>query len=327
MSPVQEPSVAILWADQYSRLFYFIAKAMLDEFGSEGDAVLRQAIRDYGHFRARWKRARHEVLGLPINLVTLMSYGDMPGDNLSSTGRVATPTYYRSTCTACSHARNWDSLSGRQIGRIYCEEVHGCLYGPSYADGITLEMPEFMTKGDSVCTFILTMPAADPRMPEPPSGPKPSLERSMARLQAIIYEYLAQAMLSHFPDQGEQVLRKALREFAAFRGRALRQMHADRGWSRNVSTYVQNPDMPYGDSVALADLSYTADQCRCTVSDCYFYEGFREIEGERTPVGLIYCEEVHRGQAISYLGGGSLEMPRAKARSDAVCSFHLQAAA
>jgi hypothetical protein len=236
--------------------------------------VLRQAVHDYGSYRAGWVRAKHQAQGLALNLANMMNFGDMPNaDSLEKEGRICTPAAFRVTVTECTHHDTWSALDSLQVGRIYCEEVHGPLYC-EYADGVTLDLPEFLTKGDTVCTFVLTLPDAPEPAAQPALDEHP--ETKIARLYGVLYCFLAKALIDAFGDKGEQVLRDALRAFSRQEAASLTADQLAYGWERNGS--------------ALRPAAGCA-----TLAGQAVYEAWREVEGDAVPSGLIYFEEVHEG--------------------------------
>jgi len=210
--PADEESVAVGWSRLYASLYYFLGRAMVEAFGSAGEGALRRAVHDYGAYRAGCVRADHQARGLALNLANMMNFGDMPNtDSLERTDRVCTPSYFRVTVTECTLYDAWKDLGGLDVGRIYCEEVHHPLYC-GYVDGVTLDLPDFLTKGDEVCTFVLAQPDAPEPAAEP--TPEPCPEIKVARLYGVLYCFLAGAMRDAFGSEGEQVLRCALGEYA-----------------------------------------------------------------------------------------------------------------
>ena len=275
MTAVQTPKETITakWSRLYGTLYYFLGQAMLDNFGQAGEEALRQAVHDYGSYRASWMRADHEARGLALNLANLQNLGDMPNtDSLEKEGRVCTPSYFCVTVTECTHNNTWRALDGLHAGRIYCQEVHHPMYC-EYANGVTLDLPDFLTKGDEFCTFVLNQPNA----PEPAAPPLVDAhpEAKIARLYGVLYCFLARAMLDAFGDDGERVLKEALGEYACHEAASLNEDQLACGWERQ------------GSALRLVEgFSTIAGQA--------VYDAWREVEGNAIPLGLIYFGEMHR---------------------------------
>jgi hypothetical protein len=257
----------------YGTLYAFLARAMVDEFGQQGDQALRKAVHDYGAYRAGWMKADHQARGLALNLANLQNLGDMPNtDSLEKGDRVCTPSYFRVVVNECTHNDTWRALDSLDVGRIYCAEVHHPMYC-GYADGITLDLPEYLTKGDPACTFILNQPDA----PEPAAEPVIDVhpETKIARLYGVLYCFLARALLDTFGSEGESALRKALRAYARHTADSLNEDQLARGWEKRGAGL-----QPAG---GISTLSGQA-----------VYDAWCEVEGAETALGLIYFEEIHR---------------------------------
>jgi hypothetical protein len=260
------------WSRLYGTLYAFLATAMVEGFGEAGERALRQAVHDYGVYRASWVRANHQAGGLALNLANMMNFGDMPNtDSLEKEGRLCTPSDFRVTVTECIHHNTWSTLDSVDVGRIYCEEVHGPLYC-EYADGVTLDLSEFLTKGDNVCTFILTLPDAPDETAQPTLDAHPEVK--IARLYGVLYCFLAKALLDAFGDEGESALRQALRAYARREAASLTEDQLACGWERHGSML-----RPTAGNANLAGQAV--------------YNAWQEVEGGNIPVGLIYFDELH----------------------------------
>jgi hypothetical protein len=260
------------WSRLYGTLYTFLARAMLDGFGKAGEQALRGAVHDYGAYRAGWMNADHQARGLALNLANLQNLGDMPNtDSLEKGDRVCTPSYFRVVVNECTHNDTWRALDSLDAGRIYCAEVHHPMYC-GYADGITLDLPEYLTKGDQVCTFILNQPDA----PEPAAEPVVDIhpETKIARLYGVLYCFLANALLEPFGSEGERALRRALGDYALRTADSLNEDQLAWGWEQHGA------GLQPAEGVS-------------TLSGQAVYDAWREMEGAEIPLGLIYFEEIH----------------------------------
>jgi hypothetical protein len=245
---------------------------MLDNFGDAGEQALRQAVHDYGAYRARWMRADHQARGLALNLANLQNLGDMPNtDSLERGDRVCTPSYFRVVVNECTHNDTWRRLDSLDVGRIYCAEVHHPMYC-GYGDGITLDLPEYLTKGDPACLFILNQPGA----PEPAAEPMADVhpETKIARLYGVLYCFMAEALCATFGSEGEGVLRRALGDYARYAADSLDEDQLARGWERRGGV------LQTGEGIS-------------TLTGQAVHDAWREVEGADTPLGMIYFEEIH----------------------------------
>ncbi|UCC62488.1 MAG: hypothetical protein JSV36_17245 [Anaerolineae bacterium] len=78
-----------------------------------------------------------------------------------------------------------------------------------------------------------------------------------------------------FWEEGEQVLRRALGEYAGCEAGRLNEDQLARGWEIHGSALW--PVAGYATATGQA-----------------VYDAWREVEGDETPLGRIYFEEIHR---------------------------------
>jgi len=141
-----------------AKLYYFLAKEMIDNFGDEGEQALRRAVRNFGKSRGETLRQRHNEKGLPINVESLFSDYDLPSSNdhddvrnkiqLDEDNRV-------SETMICHLQQIWQELGGEEgnrIGAIYCDEFHPHMWA-AYDAAIHTELPKLLTKNDPHCRF------------------------------------------------------------------------------------------------------------------------------------------------------------------------------
>lgn len=68
-------------SDNYTVLYSFLGRALIDAAGVEGERALREGTRRYGRDRGECSRRQHLALGVKINMQSLFSVGgDLPPD-------------------------------------------------------------------------------------------------------------------------------------------------------------------------------------------------------------------------------------------------------
>lgn len=269
-SPVSEKSISVRWSALYASLYQILGQAFTHGFGDTGEVALREAIHDYGSYRASQVRREHQERGLELNLANMMNFGDMPNtDSLESDGRTCTPAYFGVTVNDCTLFNSWKDGDGIPVGRIYCEEVHQPLYC-EYAEGVTLDMPEFMTKGDGFCTFVLTQPGAPETAAPPLLDEHP--EAKVARLYGLLYQFLARKLLDTFGDEGASALRAAIREHVQRDAESLKRELSATGHVDDVDTAVAGLFSSIAGQAVL--------------------DAFREMEEDELRVGSYYLDGV-----------------------------------
>lgn len=154
--------------EHYGKLYYYLAREMLDTFGVEGEKALRRGIREFARDRGRTLRERHQAAGIDVNVKSLAEHYDMPGSRTGAYRRTfiqldednrVSETYI------CQLAQLWERLGneeGLRIGSIYCDEFHPAMWG-EYDQDIQTTLPRLLTKHDPHCRFEVH------RIPHPPS--------------------------------------------------------------------------------------------------------------------------------------------------------------
>ena len=152
--------------DLQAKMFYYLGRGLL-EFGEEGDAALRRAIRKFGRERGLKMRKNHQDRGLEINLYNLFTYYDLPDDPRFSRNKIELTEQTRlSETLECTFYNVWIKYpDGPRIGRIYCEEVHHEIFG-GYDKAVQTNLSQTLTQGDDRCRFSIYLRPAN-RIPEP----------------------------------------------------------------------------------------------------------------------------------------------------------------
>lgn len=150
--------------DHYCIMYAVLGRTLMEDFGMDGEAILRKGTRYYGQNRGRIHRQKHLEAGLKINMYNLFtSGGDLPGDTRTfrEAQRLNTEERVSHTLT-CPMAEIWKAYGCMDIGRIYCEEFHYACYN-TYAYGYTkVNIAKTLTQeGDDYCSFNVVLRKAD----------------------------------------------------------------------------------------------------------------------------------------------------------------------
>ena len=149
----------VIMSEMVAKMYFHMAKEMLDTFGVEGEAALRRAVRAFGQDRGATLRERHLTEQIPINVKSLFEHYDMPG---TSSSRFRRTTFKldedtrQSETYVCHFHEIWQHLGGesalRTLGQIYCNEFHPAMWG-EYDSDIKVQLPMLLTQGDAHCRF------------------------------------------------------------------------------------------------------------------------------------------------------------------------------
>lgn len=140
--------------DLFCKMFYYLAKGLLDHYGQAGDAAVRRAVRRFGLARGKQLRREHLEKGLEITLENLFNHYDLPGDPRFKRNPIELTRETRlSETLVCPFHDVWKTYErGNEIGRIYCEEVHHQIFG-GYDPGVQTNLSRTLTQGDELCRF------------------------------------------------------------------------------------------------------------------------------------------------------------------------------
>ena len=161
METVEELKIKNL-QDGWSMLYLCLAKAIVGVKGIDGEAALREGVRQFGYDRSRNLAKMHRKLGLKLNMENLFTYGDLPGDPRFKRERIAlNPQERISNTLVCPIADMWKRNDARWLGRIYCEEFHHACYG-SYAPHVQVNLAKTLTQTyDDHCCFAVYLRPGD----------------------------------------------------------------------------------------------------------------------------------------------------------------------
>ncbi|MGC2871828.1 L-2-amino-thiazoline-4-carboxylic acid hydrolase [Ihubacter sp. mB4P-1] len=140
--------------DVWPKLYYYIAKELLETNGLNGEKALRSGIRKYGEHRGSALRKEHIQNGYPINMYSLFMAYDLPDDPRFRRRSIKLTKNERlSETLVCPIADLWITYGAKDLGRIYCEEYHHAMFS-AYAPGSQTNLGQTLTQdGDNHCRF------------------------------------------------------------------------------------------------------------------------------------------------------------------------------
>lgn len=218
--------------DIWAKLYIYLAKSLTEDLGIEGERALRHGIRNFGIDRGGALREKHLETGMKLNLYNLFTYYDLPGDPRFRRNKISlTPQERLSETLVCPIADMWESMGGKKLGRIYCEEFHHAMFG-TYAPKAQVNLSQTLTQeGDNHCRFSVYLRPAnmdseerkisfeefDPEFKEEKvkEYEMPSAREGFEMLCIKLYYNIALTALSRFGEKARESLGKALEEFAA----------------------------------------------------------------------------------------------------------------
>ena len=140
---------------------------LIQNFGDEGEAAARRALRRYAFERGTVLRKTHEAKGLPITLLTLFTNQDLPRDPRFKRNPIQLDEETRfSETLVCPFNDAWRrNPDGARIGRLYCEEVHIQLW-TGWHPKTQVNLSQTLTQDDDRCRFSVYL-RPENSIPEP----------------------------------------------------------------------------------------------------------------------------------------------------------------
>lgn len=220
-------------SDNYTVLYSFICREMIDAFGKEGERAAREGTRRYGRDRGIHSRQKHLSMGVKINMKSLFSVGgDLPPDpRFQRELQELNPEERVSHTLICPMADIWKAYGEREIGRMYCEEFHPACYNHyAYDYGHTNLAKTLTQETDEYCAFNVVLRAENlPDELKPacfetydPSYVPPKLEPAHAdgkagfeQLSIKLYYYLLECAVESFGESGAAAVERGLAKMAS----------------------------------------------------------------------------------------------------------------
>ena len=219
-------------ADNYTLLYSFLGRSLIDAFGVAGEKALREGTRRYGRDRGEASRKMHESLNVKINMQSLFSVGgDLPPDpRFRRELQELNPEERVSHTLICPMADIWKAYGEAYIGRIYCEEFHPACYSHYAFDyghvnlGMTLTQEK-----DEYCDFNVVLRAEnlpdelkpkcfaeyDPGYVTPDVHPAAACGKSgFESISVKLYYYILEAALEQFGEAGWDAMCTAMEKMA-----------------------------------------------------------------------------------------------------------------
>ena len=219
-------------ADNYTLLYSFLGRSLIDAFGVAGEKALREGTRRYGRDRGEASRKMHESLNVKINMQSLFSVGgDLPPDpRFRRELQELNPEERVSHTLVCPMADIWKAYGEAYIGRIYCEEFHPACYSHYAFDyghvnlGMTLTQEK-----DEYCDFNVVLRAEnlpdelkpkcfaeyDPGYVTPDVHPAAACGKSgFESISVKLYYYILEAALEQFGEAGWDDMCTAMEKMA-----------------------------------------------------------------------------------------------------------------
>jgi hypothetical protein len=326
-------------------MYGFLASEIADTLGIErADSILRDAVKDFGRYRGNDMRRDVERRGLPLDVQRLLEYWDLPSieESWEMQHKDRSPHYEGYDLPGCPFHDYLRYLCPQQLAVLMCEEVHVAV-AKEFNPEIDVWYPSLLTRGQDKCLFrfSMTLDAAEwavhqaERLRGEAQKQGKALESAkearttdaataywmMARLFALFYHSIVNELLRALgQDQTEDIVRRAMRKWGAWRGSDMAQDHKNRGWTVDLENFVKYyDDLAAGDAWVAEDVKLGPNEYTIKITRSAFSDNFDKLGTGR--YAAMLWEEALPAQAKAYHPDIEVSIQQLMERGDPVTSL------
>jgi hypothetical protein len=145
--------------------------------------------------------------------------------------------------------------------------------------------------------------------------------QQFGELYSLLYICMAKEFEDSFGKEGEEALRRAIRNFGHQRGRRLRERHEAEGLPITVKTLFEHYDLPPDNRfrrnpIELTDYIRYSETLVCPYTEIWSDHGLSHL-------GVIYCMEFHQAMWEAYISDIIVELPKTLTKGNEKCRFEV----
>lgn len=310
----------------------FLAREIKQMYGAQARELVRTAAAGYGRYRGTEIRRRVEKLGLPLDLPHMWEWWDLAVTSSREEERMnddLEPYYHGFEVGNCPFNDIYQLHYPPDLMALHCESMHEAAF-KGYNPAVEFWLPALMPRGEGRCIFRLRIPTdeaerieAKTDAPEPVRGMDDvaTAYRLMARKVVIVYHFFADALLSAVGREAtESLLRRALANWGAQRGREMQEAHLARGLPLDLESFVNYYDDPSAETAWLAQhVRLTPGEYHVEITRSAYYDNFYAVA--TGPLAAIFYEEALPAQARAYNPQITMTLPRLMERGDPTTEY------
>jgi hypothetical protein len=139
----------------HALLFACLARSIMEAAGLvKGEAVVRQAVREYGMERGRRMALRAKVNGDALTMLNYIAYGEWSASRgAMKQAIVARAQHAKAHVSLCPWHTAWNQKDLLPYGQLYCLEIDKALV-IGFNPDLHLEVNGTLTNGAEVCEFV-----------------------------------------------------------------------------------------------------------------------------------------------------------------------------
>lgn len=135
-----------------ANLYYYMTKAVLEDFGEQAKSSFERAIIEFGRDRGRKIAEQVRAEGLPLTIENLDRYYDIPIAEGWDVHRSYENDEKRNTTDSCTFAEVWLEKDWSEIGHIYC--LIDIALREGYSENVEFRPIKNILKGDESCQSL-----------------------------------------------------------------------------------------------------------------------------------------------------------------------------
>ena len=284
-----------------------------------------------------------EKRGLPLDVAHLLDYWDYATDEAVDVMEFdREPHYYAHEVPGCGFWDQMTELCPQPLAIAMCEEIHVAV-AKEYNAAMDVWYPALLSRGQARCIFRWEMsheaaerateqahhatkaakksgqPLAGEQEPQKPNAARSY--RAIARLHVVFYHYVADQLLRTVgEDTTEDILRRALRKWGAWRGEEMRQDHERRGRPLTLETFITFFDDPAaGDAWVAENINLAPNEHSKDITSSAYSEWFQKLATGRFAIPM--WNEALPAQAKAYNSAMEMTIPQLIERGDPISRF------
>jgi hypothetical protein len=316
----------------------FLAREIKQTFGARARELVRAAAAGYGRYRGTEIRRRVEKLGMPLDIPHMWEWWDLAVTSSRQEERMnddLEPYYHGFELPGCPFNDIYQLHYPPDLMALHCEAMHEAAF-KGFNPAMEFWLPALLPRGEGRCIFRLRIPTDEAERIErrKTGGQDPvrglddteTAYRLMVRKVVIVYHFFMDALLTAAGrGQTEGVLRRALANWGAQRGREMQEAHLARALPLNLESFVTYYDDP------AAETAWVAENVRLS-PDEYYVETTRSAYSEQFDavatgsLAAIFFEEALPAQARAYNPQITMTIPRLIERGDEISVYHYRLA-
>jgi hypothetical protein len=208
--------------ENQAMMFAFLSRAAIEAKGEEGRKAIQDGMIRYGRERGARMAERARKAGDPVDLWTNQAYGEWKPDYAGQMefGMLRSEPTYQTYIAKCAWCDAWKKNDILEYGREYCVNVDAAVY-EGFGEGfgrnvVCTPVTTAMSWGGDCCQFDWGLPltAEEQQMVANKKAELgTSAMKDFAYHTAHIYCAITDTICRHFPDEAQEIIRKAVADY------------------------------------------------------------------------------------------------------------------